>query len=373
MKSMQIKYVTNLEHVDQIPKDELPVLKKVTEKYRFRANEYYLSLIDWNDPNDPIRKIIIPQKDELIDWGSLDPSNEAKYTIMRGVEHKYNSTALILVNRVCGGICRYCFRKRIFFKDRRDTIIDIDSAYEYISKHKEITNVLLTGGDPLVLPTPKLAKIIKKLREIDHVSIIRIGTKMLSFYPFRITEDPELLELINKYSTPEKRIYFIVHFNHIKEITEPAKKAVDMLLKAGAILANQTPLLRGINDDPFILASLFDELSFIGVPPYYVFQCRPSSGNKIFAVPIEEGYEIFEKARSMVSGLAKRARFVMSHATGKIEIVGLDDKYIFFKYHRAADDRDSGKFMVFKRNPNAYWLDDYLEKVSEKYIEVPSI
>ena len=109
------------------------------------------------------------------------------------------------------------------------------------------------------------------------------------------------------------------------------------------------------------MADLFKELSFLGVPPYYIFQCRPASGNSDYAVPIEEGYELFEGARSQVSGLAKRARFTMSHLTGKIEIIGLDDQNVYMKYHRAANDEDCGRFFLMKRNPEAYWLDDYKE------------
>ena len=128
---------------------------------------------------------------------------------------------------------------------------------------------------------------------------------------------------------------------------------------------NQTPLIRGINDDPEVLAALFDKLSFIGANPYYVFQCRPSVGNRTFAVPVEESYRIFEQARSRCSGLAKRARFVISHATGKIEVLGKTDRHTYFKYNQAADPGDLGRFMVYKSNPEAYWFDDYTELVDE--------
>jgi L-lysine 2,3-aminomutase len=139
---------------------------------------------------------------------------------------------------------------------------------------------------------------------------------------------------------------------------------VNLLQKAGAILANQCPLIRGINDRPEILAELWRKLSFIGVSPYYVFQCRPTRGNKAYAVPVEAGLTIVEQAKSMVSGLAKRARFVMSHSTGKIEIVGKTESHVYLKYHRAAKEQDSSRFMIFKSNPNAYWFDDYQEVIA---------
>ncbi len=362
------KYLTHIEQLDQLSKQEKRELNRVTEQFSFRANDYYLSLINWDDPNDPIRRIIIPHIDELNDWGQLDPSNEEDYTILPGLEHKYNSTVLLLTSNVCDGICRYCFRKRVFINPQSEYLRDIPAAMRYIEQHKEITNVLLTGGDPLVLTTAKLENIIRQLRDINHVQIIRIGTKIPAFNPYRIINDPSILEMIENYSTERKRIYIMTHFVHPRELTNTAIKAVHLLQKAGAVLANQAPLIRGLNDDPETMAELLKQLSFVGAVPYYIFQCRPALGNKTYIVPIEEGYEIIEKAKSLVSGLAKRARFTMSHATGKIEVVGMTDEFVYFKYHRAADDADNGRFLVFKRNPNAYWLDDYDESVRDSGI-----
>jgi lysine 2,3-aminomutase len=362
------KYLTHIEQLDQLSNQEKRELNRVTEQFSFRANDYYLSLINWDDPNDPIRRIIIPHIDELNEWGQLDPSNEENYTILPGLEHKYNSTVLLLTSNVCDGICRYCFRKRVFINPQSEYLRDIPAAMQYIKQHKEITNVLLTGGDPLVLTTSKLENIIRQLRKINHVQIIRIGTKIPAFNPYRIIKDPSILEMIKNYSTERKRIYIMTHFVHPKELTTIAIKAVHLLQKAGAVLANQAPLIRGLNDDPEIMAELLKQLSFVGAVPYYIFQCRPALGNKTYTVPIEEGYEIIEKAKSMVSGLAKRARYTMSHATGKIEIIGKTDESIYFKYHRAAYDADNGRFLAFKRNPNAYWLDDYDESVRDSGI-----
>jgi KamA family protein len=346
-------------------------LEKVTDEFAFRGNDYYLSLVDFNDPNDPIRRIIIPDSQELEQWGRLDPSDEKTYTILPGLEHKYNSTALLLVSNACAGICRYCFRKRVFKESQNECLEDIPAAMKYINDHNEVTNVLLTGGDPLVLATDKLENIIFHLRKIDHVGIIRIGTKIPAFNPFRIVDDPALLEMIGKYSTPDKKIYIMTHFVHPRELTDIARKAIALLQKAGAILANQMPLIKGVNDDPQIMAQMLEELSFIGVPAYYIFQCRPAIGNKPYTVAIERGYEIIEQAKAQVSGLAKRARFVMSHSTGKIEIIGKTRSRIYLKYHRAADDADSGRFMVFKSNPNAYWFDDYDEVIRQYPVNLP--
>jgi len=369
----QIRYLTRLEQIDQLSEQEKTELKKVTDRFPFRCNDYYLSLIDWDNPNDPIRTIIIPHLQELEEWGKLDPSDEHSYTVMPGVEHKYHSTAVFLVSNVCDGICRYCFRKRVFQNSKlvEACLRDVPAAIGYVKEHREINNVLLTGGDPLVLTTSELENIIRQLRQIEHVEIIRIGTKIPAFNPYRIINDRSLLEMIETYSTERKKIYVMTHFVHSKELADAAVQSVHLLQKAGAMIANQTPLVRGLNDDPKVMGELLNKLSYIGATPYYIFQCRPALGNKAYTVPIEEGYEIVEQAKSMVSGLAKRVRYAMSHATGKIEILGKTKEFVYFKYHRAADDNNSGRFMVFKSNPDACWLDDYDEMVDDYPITLP--
>jgi KamA family protein len=304
-------------------------------------------------------------------WGREDASNEKDYTILPGLQHKYHTTALLLVSNQCAGLCRYCFRKRIFSTSPDEALKDLPAAAEYIRRHTEITNVLLTGGDPFTLPAYQLDMILSHIAPIEHVRIIRIGTKIPAFNPYRILDDAALTTTLEKHTSEKTKIYIMTHFDHVKELTPIAVRAIDRLQKAGTILANQNPLIRGINDVPKTLAELWRTLSFIGVAPYYIFQCRPVRGNRSYAVPIEEGYTIVEKAKSLVSGLAKRARFTMSHSTGKIEIIGKSSEYIFFKYHRAARDEDSGRFMAFKCNPNAYWFDDYQEIIMDYPIDQP--
>jgi len=364
-------YISSLDAIPGIDADECADLAQVMELFAFRSNDYYLSLIDWDDPTDPIRRLIVPTLEELEPWGHLDPSSEHRYTRAPGLQHKYRETALLLVSDLCGGLCRYCFRKRLFIEDAREVNKDISEGLAYIRDHPEITNVLLTGGDPLILETGRLLDIVRQLREIEHVEIIRIGTKMPAYDPFRITNDPALLDMIRDYSLNEKRIYIMAQFTHPRELTDAACRAVALLQEAGAVVMNQTPLIRGINDDPEVLASLFDKLSFIGASPYYVFQCRPTVGNRTFAVPVEESYRIFEQARTICSGLAKRARFVISHATGKIEVLGKTDRYTYFKFNQAADPADRGRFMAYKSNPEAFWFDDYTELVDEGRVRGP--
>lgn len=359
------KYITS---IDQIPELEnlsdkqRQNLKAVEKRYAFRTNGYYQSLIDWEDPLDPIRRIVIPSSDELQPWGELDASGESLYARAAGLEHKYTDTAVLLVSDVCGALCRFCFRKRLFMEDNQEVARDVSDGLTYIRKHPEINNVLVTGGDPLLLSTRRLTQIVEQLRAIDHVRIIRIGSKMPAFNPFRILEDPALLQMLKTHSRPERRIYLMAQFNHPRELTAEARRAIRMLQQNGVCVMHQTPMIRGVNDTPRVLAKLFNELSYLGVAPYYVFQCRPTEGNAAYTVPVEEGYAIFAKALQAGSGLARRCRYVMSHATGKIEVAGMSEEQIFFRYHRAADpDRSLADLLACTRNPNAYWLDDYAE------------
>ncbi len=369
MSEPRIKYRINLKKIEQLSVSQRTELLPVAQKFKFRANDYYLSLINWDDPDDPIRRIVIPQEGELEPFGRLDASNEESNYVAAGCQHKYKDTALLLCNEVCGAYCRFCFRKRLFQDNNHEVLYDVTPGIEYIAAHPEISNVLLTGGDPLMLKTEQLEDIISRLREIDHVSIIRLGSKIPAFNPYRIINDPKLLALFKKYSTREKRIYVMAHFNHPNELTEVSREGLDLLMQAGVITVNQTPIIGGLNDSPEILAELMNKLSYAGVPPYYFFQCRPTEGNAPFDIPLVKTFRVIEEAKRLVSGLAKRIRFVMSHELGKIEMVGLTDQHIYLRFHRARYSADEGRFMIFQRNDQAFWLDD-LSPVNEIPVSV---
>jgi lysine 2,3-aminomutase len=365
---MNPKYLSTISELDNLvglTSKERNAMERVSETFPFRSNEYYLSLIDWKDGHDPLRRIVIPDPSELNGGGCLDPSCEKDFTRKPGLQHKYNQTGLLLLTDVCGGICRFCFRKRLFMGNERETVKDVSEGIDYIREHKEITNVLLTGGDPLTLETRRLELILRQLRQIEHVNIIRIGSKMLAYNPYRILNDKDLCYVLSRYSKPEKRIYLMAHFNHPQEMTDMSIQAAHELQKAGVVVVNQTPILNGINSEPEIFTELFRKLSFAGISPYYVFQCRPSYGNRIFQVPVEQSYEIVQKSWQACSGLAKRARFVMSHATGKIEVVGKTAGQVFMRYHQSADPANIGEFMVFRSNPVARWFDDYRHMLTD--------
>lgn len=352
------QYIRSLDQIPQLSREDKQQSQTVAERFVFRASDYYLGLIDWTDPQDPIRRLIIPQAGELGEDGPLDPCDEQAVTVARGVQHKYRDTVLLLCNAVCGGYCRYCFRKRLFLRDNTETTWDVGEALTYISSHPEVSNVLLTGGDPLLLSTDRLRTILAELRRISHVKIIRIGSKLPAFDPYRVIADHALLDALREFSTAEKRIYVMAHFDHPRELTKAAVACIECLIGAGVICANQCPLIRGVNDDADVLAELFQRLSCIGCPPYYVFQCRPTAGNEPFRVPLVHGYGIFSRATHQGSGLAARARFCMSHKTGKIHILHVDGQYIYLMYHRARNPEDQGRFFVCHRDEHAYWLDE---------------
>lgn len=357
------RYVTKIESVQGLSNQQKSRLKKVTELFPFRANDYYLSLIDWSDPNDPIRRIVIPSESELEVWGKLDASNEATYTVVPGCEHKYSDTAILLSNRVCGCYCRFCFRKRLFLKGTREVPADLTQALHYIKEHREINNVLITGGDGLLLSTGKLQDIISTLSQMGHVRVIRIGTKLPAFNPYRILDDPDLPRMLRRYTGGGRQIYIITHFNHPNELTSVAARAIETLKRHGIVLANQTPLLRGINDDPSTLGTLFNELSYHGIPPYYVFINRPVIGNRKFCISLKDAYEIFEAARNSCSGLGKRARLAMSHETGKIEIVASANGELIMKYQRFVRDFDRSRVFTVKSHMEVCWLNEHLQPI----------
>ncbi|MGF9912673.1 KamA family radical SAM protein [Paenibacillus ehimensis] len=353
----QPKYITDMAKIPQIPLQEREKLKPITEKFVFRVNDYYLSLINWNDPDDPIKKLVIPNEGELLEYGRWDASDEDTNYVVPGCQHKYRTTALLLVSEVCGAYCRYCFRKRLFRNDVKEAMSDVEEGIAYIARHPEINNVLLTGGDSLILSTARLGKILSRLRAIEHVKIIRLGSKLPVFNPMRIYEDEALLDLIRTLSSADKRIYVMAHINHPREITEEAKRGFEALHRAGAIVVNQTPVLKGINDDPAVLGELLDKLSWAGVTPYYFFVNRPVAGNSEFVLPLKKVYDIVEQAKALTSGLGKRVRLSMSHTSGKIEILAIDNGKAYLKYHQSRDG-EYGKFMVLDCPEDAAWFDD---------------
>ena len=357
-----IDSVEQIAHKLGLSPAETKKLKQVAEIHPMRVSPYYLSLIDWNNPNDPIRKMAVPSLKEFDLDGFYDTSGEAENTKMPGLQHKYAETALILATNRCATYCRHCFRKRLVGLPTEEIVKRFQDAADYITEHEEINNVLISGGDPLVLSNEVIKKFLDVLTTIDHLSFIRFGSRTPVTLPSRLN-DPELLALFKRYSQIDRRIYVVTQFNHPREITPQSISAASKLINAGVLLSNQTVLLKGVNDDSETLKTLMNNLVSIGVTPYYVFQCRPVKRVKThFQVPICEGVRIVEEAKAKCNGHSKRFKYVMSHKTGKIEILGIMNGRIYFKYHEAKDRKNLGKMFKRRVEEKAGWLDDFSEK-----------
>ncbi len=233
------------EYIEFTPKEENQ-LREIIERHPMRITRYYMSLIDRNDPNDPIRRMAVPSEGELDMLGSYDTSGERENTKMPGLQHKYLQTALILATNNCAAYCRFCFRKRMVGLPTEEVLRRFNDAVKYVEKHKEINNVLISGGDPFVLPTEVIEQFLEKLSTIPHLDFIRFGTKVPVTFPDRILEDEELLDLLEDNSLKNKKVYVVTHFNHPREITQKATDAVDSLNCSGIIVNNQTVLLKGV-------------------------------------------------------------------------------------------------------------------------------
>lgn len=360
-----MKYcVTSLDELDDYIGHEFwgKELREIEKLHPVRVSKYYLGLIDWDDHDDPIRKMAVPSLGELSAGGTYDTSGEAENTKLCGLQHKYRETALILATNRCATYCRHCFRKRMIGVSNKEVVERFEESAEYVRSHTEINNVLISGGDPLVLPTPVIENLLRELSDIDHLTFIRFGSRTPVTYPARF-DDKDLLRVLRQYSRPDRRIYIVTQFNHPREINGKSMEAVRKIIDSGVILNNQTVLLKGVNDNPETLAELQNKLVSIGVNPYYVFQCRPVKRVKEqFQLPLYLGVEIVEKAKALCNGHSKRFKYIMSHRSGKIEILGIMNDDIYFKYHQAKDRSNLGKVFKHKINKEAGWLDDLVHE-----------
>ena len=273
---------------------------RILQEYRMAITPYYLSLIDPDDPFDPIRQQAIPTIHELHRSSSdlEDPLNEDLDSPVPGLTHRYPDRVLFLITENCSMYCRHCTRRRFAgHHDKAPPQSHIDSALEYIERTPAVRDVLLSGGDALLISDKNLEDILKRLKEIPHVEIIRIGSRTPVTVPQRIT--PELCDMLKKYHP----IWFNTHFNHANEITEDSTKACEMLADAGIPLGNQSVLLKNVNDCIHVMKKLVQELVKIRVRPYYIYQCDLSIGLGHFRTSVGQGIEIIEGLRGHTSGL----------------------------------------------------------------------
>lgn len=350
--------------------DELRAILGLTEEqaaeiddcaaFPMLATRYYLGLIDPSDPDDPIRRMCVPSEGEKSEVGRLFTGGEDDNTVTRGMQHKYAQTALILSTSRCSTYCRFCFRRRFVGAHDMEVAQELNKLKEYILAHPDINNALISGGDSFVNENDVIRAYLDLLAPLEQLKFIRFGTRTPVVCPRRVYDDTELLGLLCEYGR-SKQIYIVTHFNHPRELTPEAKRAIDALRDTGADIKNQTVLLRGVNDDPSTLASLFTGLTAWGVTPYYLFQCRPVKGvQSTFAVPIAVGSDIVRAARRRLNGPSKQFRYALSHKTGKIEVLGRyesgADEKLLFRYHQAKNPDDDGRIFGIPSAEVGEWL-----------------
>ena len=353
------------EYIDLSSREESDI-RRVCDIHPMNITRYYLSLINPDDPDDPIRKLAVPAGEELVVAGKMgettsDPYGDDKHNKGNGILHKYPYSALIVATEYCSMYCRHCFRKRMVGLSTDQTVTNFLKAIEYIREHKEITNVVISGGDPLLLPTDTLKRMLSPLMEIEHLNYVRIGSRAPVVFPHRFFDD-ELIEFFESFNRT-KALYLPTHFNHANEITDLAAEAVYRIRRTGVTVNNQAVFLRGVNDTPEALEDLMNGLVRIGINPYYLYQCMPVERVRShFQVPLSEGVDIVTAAKNRLDGYAKRFKFIMGHDSGKIEICGRKDNILVMSRIHARPESGSDESVILRKlNATGGWLEDFEE------------
>ena len=314
----RITTVDQLSQFIPLSSEEKAQIRLVTRRYPLSVTPYYLSLINPDDPDDPIRKQAIPSILEVTMGriGCEDPLEEKRDSVVPGLVHRYPDRVLMVLTDICPMLCRHCTRKREWRNGGWvRTPDEIEKMLAYIRQNKQVRDVIISGGDPLTLSTSRLEDVISKLREIGHVEIIRIGSRFPVVLPQRI--DDELCAMLSRYGP----IWLNTHFNHPREITAESAAACDRLVRSGVPVNNQTVLLLGINDTVKTQMELCRGLLRIKVRPYYLFQCDEVQGTEHLRTPVETGIKIIEGLRGHTSGLAVPTFVVdLSHGGGKVPL-----------------------------------------------------
>ena len=325
----RITTVDRLKQVVEMTPEEEDMVNRALKSLRMAITPYYASLMDPVDRNCPIRKRAIPtgKETEICKEDMRDPLHEDIESPVPGVTHRYPDRILFLITDQCSMYCRHCTRRRMAGEtDRAMPKKNIDLGIQYVKDTPQVRDVLLSGGDPLTVSDDHLEDIIRRLREIPHVEIIRLGIAVPVVMPQRIT--PGLIKMLRKYHP----IYVNTHFNHPKEITPESKKACEMLADGGIPLGNQSVLLRGINDSPIVMKKLVHDLVRIRVRPYYIYQCDLSMGISHFRTSLGKGMEIMENLRGYTSGLC--VPVYVEDAPGGGGKIPIMPNYLLFKGDR---------------------------------------
>lgn len=297
----RIKSMEQLEKVIQVTQEERDAFAHSHEMFNMGITPYYASLIDPNDPNCPIRLQSVPKSGELkiLPTDLEDPLAEERDMPVPGITHRYPDRVLFYTTHNCPVYCRHCTRKRkVSDPSSSAANKQLEEGLAYIEAHKEVRDVVISGGDPLSNSDERLEYILSRLRAMDHIEVFRIGTRNLVTLPQRVTQS--FADMLKKYHP----VFVHTHFNHPKECTQEAFDACARLADAGCILHNQMVLLKGVNDDPKIVKELNHKLLMMRVRPYYIYQCDLSQGISHFRTSVETGLNIIENLRGWTSGMA---------------------------------------------------------------------
>jgi KamA family protein len=410
-------------HLDQLlgragfDADERLRIRAVATVLPFRTNTYVVDeLIDWSAaPDDPIYRLVFPQEDMLpeTDVSRLatllrkdapnaevqatahevrmrlnpHPAGQLQLNIpqvgqepLSGVQHKYPETVLFFPKQgqTCHAYCTYCFRWAQFVgePDLKMASADVDALVGYLRRHPEVTSVLLTGGDPMIMGEPVLRRYIEPLLEMEQIESIRVGTKSLAYWPARYTTDPDAddtLRLFSRVVEAGKNLAFMAHFSHPREMAPAAvAEAVRRIRDTGAVIRTQAPLIRSINDDPGTWARMWREQQTMGMIPYYMFIERDTGPQDYFAVPLTRAYEIFRDAYSQVSGLCRTVRGPSMSATpGKVCVDGVTEvggqRVFVLHFIQARDPEIVGRPFFAHYDPHAAWLTDLRPAFTDRF------
>ncbi len=382
----------------------------------FRINNYVIDqLIDWeNVPNDPIYRLTVPQRGMLLPdhfdamakllrkGASAEqiratankirlqlnphPAGQLEYNVptvngikLTGVQHKYRETLLFFPSQgqTCHAYCTFCFRWPQFvgMDELKFAMKETELLIEYIRQHPEVTDILFTGGDPMIMRSSALASYIEPLLAIDHIHTIRIGTKALSYYPYRFTHDndaDDLMRLFEKVSASGKHLAIMAHFNHPQELrTRALEDAVARIRNTGAQIRTQSPLMRHINNDAQVWATMWRRQVDLGMIPYYMFLARDTGAQHYFAVPMVEAWQIFREAYQQVSGICRTVRGPSASATpGKIQVLGVSEingqKVIALRFLQGRNPDWVHRPFFAEYDEKAVWVDELVPAFGEE-------
>jgi KamA family protein len=407
----------SLPQLSRLSSDEILSMKAVANVLPFRVNEYVIDkLIDWNAiPHDPMFQLSFPQPDMLApgDLAAMralirrdapagerqklarsiqlkmnpHPAGQMEVNVPRlddgtplpGMQHKYRETVLFFPSQgqTCHAYCTYCFRWAQFtgMDGLKFASREADSLRRYVAQHSEVSSVLLTGGDPMLMSAALLSRYIEPLLEIDHVSSVRIGTKALAWWPYRFVTDSDaddVLRLFERVVKSGRHLAFMAHYTHPREMeTRVAQTAIKRVRETGAVIRCQAPLVRHINDDPLVWASLWGRQVVLGMVPYYMFVERDTGPKNYFEVPLARACDIFSAARQRMSGLGRTARGPsMSTTPGKVLVDGVaeirGEKVFVLKFIQGRDPSWTGRVFFAKYDDRATWLDQLKPAFGEK-------